>query len=705
MPERAHLPSRLSGGPIPGEQAVAEWVPLGLHRGVPDPWSAALAALAQTRARSAHARAILSQGVSDADGLGVRGLGHAAAPGLMLDAPRLRRLRDHTATVLHPSRVADLRTIASMDPGEARTIGRLGYPMRMRAGERGFHLIEWSEAEALAADALATIAPASQAWLAAADLLSNEAAFTTVQAAQAMGVPHLDNTSRFAEGASVAALSSVLGTRAATCGLSDLARADLVLLWGVEAAEQPVLVDLIAAAKDAGTRVVCIDAVADQGWSPRWLPSRPIGSFFGTRLVDDHILVPRGAELALCHALMAQLARWDAWDHASMPSIASSEVQLEPLRAATGLPFPRLEWLAQLIARAGTMVSVWGPGLAQQTRGAATVRSVAHLHLSQGALGRPGCGLIPLRGDAGGQGADDLGLRPSEGGRGAVEQLQAAAAGEVELMVLLGNALADALPAGSAAAALGKVPTRIHLLNHLDATLATPPPEGGQVLLLPIAGPYDEAGGVTFTSVERRVQLSPELPGKPVIGAARAAWRVLPELVAKARPEAAEALSWPTAAAVRRAIAESVADYEGVDELGPQRPWLQWGGPRLSPPEEPTIFLAADPLPAPHDGYRLLLRRGHTTRGGRCWSDRANGLQRDHIGISSADASREGVADGDPLVVTGPGGTLHGRAKVVELAVGHLWVAWPEAGRLVELSLTDEGGSLDLTASLSLHAP
>ena len=64
---------------------------------------------------------------------------------------------------------------------------------------------------------------------------------------------------------------------------------------------------------------------------------------------------------------------------------------------------------------------------------------------------------------------------------------------------------------------------------------------GETVLVLPAATRYEIPGGVTETSTERRVILSPEIPG-PRIGEARAEWQVLLDLAARVRPELADAL-------------------------------------------------------------------------------------------------------------------------------------------------------------------
>src|SRR5256712_11390216 len=103
--------------------------------------------------------------------------------------------------------------------------------------------------------------------------------------------------------------------------------------------------------------------------------------------------------------------------------------------------------------------------------------------------------------------------------------------------------------------ALGRVGLRVHQDIVLSPQMFA---AGSDVMLLPAMTRYEQPGGGTETTTERRVVLSPEIPG-PRPGEARAEWDIFAEVGRRARPEAAPGLGLRRAAGVR----------EGIDVVGP----------------------------------------------------------------------------------------------------------------------------------------
>lgn len=83
----------------------------------------------------------------------------------------------------------------------------------------------------------------------------------------------------------------------------------------------------------------------------------------------------------------------------------------ERVEELTGISPERLEQVARLIAHADTLF-VWGMGLTQHANGTDAVVSLGNLALLTGNVGRPGTGLVPLRGQNNVQGAVDMGNAP-----------------------------------------------------------------------------------------------------------------------------------------------------------------------------------------------------------------------------------------------------------------------------------------------------
>ena len=63
--------------------------------------------------------------------------------------------------------------------------------------------------------------------------------------------------------------------------------------------------------------------------------------------------------------------------------------------------------------------------------------------------------------------------------------------------------------------------------------------------------------------------------------------------------------------------------------------------------------------------------------------DALTGAVRDAVLISSLDAVRLGLADGEPVIVRSEHGELRGRALIAPIAPGNAQAHWPEANVLM----------------------
>jgi len=90
------------------------------------------------------------------------------------------------------------------------------------------------------------------------------------------------------------------------------------------------------------------------------------------------------------------------------------------------------------------------------------------------------------------------------------------------------------------------VPLRVHQDIILTDQMFI---EGEEVMLLPAKTRYEQEGGGTETTTERRIAFSPELPRQ--VGEARAEWKIMRDLAIAAYPERAELLKCETGQAIR----------------------------------------------------------------------------------------------------------------------------------------------------------
>src|SRR5262249_607299 len=97
---------------------------------------------------------ILNHGVCDGCALGTNGVRDWTVEGVHLCMGRLGVRELNTAPALDPERLADTSLLSKLSSRELRELGRLPEPMVRRKGEKGFRVISWEEAYAVAAESI-----------------------------------------------------------------------------------------------------------------------------------------------------------------------------------------------------------------------------------------------------------------------------------------------------------------------------------------------------------------------------------------------------------------------------------------------------------------------------------------------------------------------------------------------------------------------
>jgi molybdopterin-dependent oxidoreductase alpha subunit len=411
----------------------------------------------------------------------------------------------------------------------------------------------------------------------------------------------------------------------------------------------------------------------------------------------------------------------------------------DALETASGTTRADMERFADLYAGAARAVFIWSMGLTQHRFGVENVQAVVNLALARGMIGRPGCGLVPVRGHSGVQGAAEVGSVPdlyasglpvnpenarrmeelwghpvpSEPGMSAPEMLEAAGRGDLDVFYILGGNFVETLPEPERmAAALGRVPLRIHQDLVVNTSMLVDPADA--VLLLPARTRYEQPGGGTITSTERRIRFSPEIPG-PRVGEARSEWEILVDLGNRALPPAAAGrLRFRDAAEIRSEMERVVPLYAGIGGLRNEGDSVQYGGARLLEggicPGMPGGRARFTPLaPArpeiPAGAFLLATRRGRQFNT-IVWDDAdplTGSRRRDEVFISPADARAAGLADGDAVLLRSEAGEFRGLARIAPVHPGTLQAFWPEANVLLPSALDPQSREPDYNAVVRLE--
>ena len=113
------------------------------------------------------------------------------------------------------------------------------------------------------------------------------------------------------------------------------------------------------------------------------------------------------------------------------------------------------------------------------------------------------------------------------------------------------------------------------------------------VVLLPAQTRYEQPGGGTETSTERRILFSPEIPGRR-IGEALPEWEIPMLIAERARPDFAGLIHFEDAQAIRVEMARAVPIYEGVQDLKRAGDQVQWAASDCA--KKPSRTASASPV-------------------------------------------------------------------------------------------------------------
>ena len=723
-------------------------IPYGLGRTKPNHYLEIARTVWDNRHDLPYAWRILSRGVCDGCALGVAGFHDWTMDGIHLCTTRLDLLKLNTARALDPAVLADVAALPRSSAA-LRALGRLPYPMHRRRGESGFRRVTWDEALALAAARIRESAPDRIGFYLTARGLTNEAYYAAQKVARFLGTNNIDNAARVCHAPSTGALREAIGVAATTCSYRDVLESDLVVLFGADVANaQPVFMKYLYLARKRGTKVVVVNPFREPGLEHYWVPSSLESAVFGTKIADRFFEIHTGGDLAFVRGALKVLFEEGGEDEAFVRERATglaelqaalAERSLSDLAAIAGSSVADLREFARFYRDARSAVLVWSMGVTQHVCGTENVQGIVDLALARANVGRPGTGLMPIRGHSGVQGGAEMGAYatalpgglpinartasalsarygfpvPPEHGLSAAEMVEAAGRGGIDVLWSSGGNFLETLPdPTSVENALARVPLRVHQDIVVSPQMLT---AGGDVLLLPAMTRYEQPGGGTETTTERRVVLSPEIPG-PRVGEARAEWAIFAELARRAYPERADLVGLESAERIRAEIAAVVPAYAGIERLERGGDQFQWGGPRLcegwrfDTPDGRAHFSTAMPSRAavPHGRYRLSTRRGKQFNS-MVWQGRdpLTGAARDALFISAGDARDLGVGEGDPVVVRSEIGTeLRARAHLVRIRAGNVQMFWPEANALIAGGRRDPvSGVPDYNATVELARP
>lgn len=277
-------------------------------------------------------------------------------------------------------------------------------------GKNGFQKISWDDAITLAMEkfqaAADTYGPDAVAGLSSARC-SNEENYLFQKLIRAgFHTNNVDHCARLCHGPTAAAMARAFGSGAMTNSIDDLAGADCIIMFGSNAAEtHPIIMGQIYKACANNAALIVVD--------PR--TTEP------AKNADFHLPVNFGADIPLINGMMRHILDCGLEDRSFISQrtqdfeVMKKELASWPMERAaqiSGIAPETIAKAAECYARAKNASIVFCMGLTQHSCGTANVHAVCNLAMLCGQLGRPFCGINPLRGQNNVQGACDMGALP-----------------------------------------------------------------------------------------------------------------------------------------------------------------------------------------------------------------------------------------------------------------------------------------------------
>ena len=617
-------------------------------------------------------------------------------------------------------RTTPLARLERLGSRELERLGRLVFPVLAGPGDTHFRRVSWSEALDRAAAGLRQTRP-EEAFFYSSGRSSNEAAFLMQVVARAWGTPNVHNCSFYCHNASSVALGQVYGSGTASVGLDDVAAADLALVAGANpGSNHPRLVTQLVALRRRRGSVIVVNPLRELGLVRFRVPSDWRSMLFGSTVSDLYLQPHVGADVALFKALLKGVVEAGGVDgdfvaaHTSGWEAVEADLAATPWDAlldASGVARSEIARAVAMLVRARRGVLLWAMGLTHHVHGVDNVLALANLALARGWLGRPGSGLLPIRGHSNVQGVGSVGVTPQlkaafaarmeelygiptarTAGLDTYASMAAAAEGRMRAAVLLGGNLFASNPDRAwAGAALRRLALTVSLTTKLNEGHVHG--RGQTAIILPVLARDEESQCTTQESMFNFVRLSEG--GEPAVdGDLRSEVEVIAALAELLLPPGR--FDWSAFRShqrLRQEMAKMVPGYAAIGEIDQTRREFHVAGRVLHAPPFPTgdgkAHFQVTPLPAfapPPGEFRLMTVRSEGQFNTVVYEEedlyRGN-RHRDVVMMAAEDAARLGLGEGDPVVVETETGRLRVTAAIAELRPGNLAMYYPEANALV----------------------
>jgi molybdopterin-dependent oxidoreductase alpha subunit len=431
--------------------------------------------------------------------------------------------------------IAQLQELSSL---EADKLGRLSFPVILRAGSSHYERISWDEIYSIATTAFQKDPERIASYSSGRG--SNEAAFLLQLMMRTLGSNNLADCSDLCHAPSTTALNKMFGTNTSIVSLESLKESDCVVLAGANSpSNHPRLMNELIKIRDKGGKIIVINPVVEIGLVKFGSPAFPIKSLIpGSDIASLYLQPIPGSDVALFVGIQKALSEQgridrgflEAYTEGSAAVLAQAQTtSWETITTTCGVSSAEIQAAATIIGTSKKVVFGWAMGITQQTNGVDNVYSIANTALVSGNAGKMGAGVMPVRGHSNVQGFGSMGVTVKLKAeiKQALEQLlgrslvlpkgyhtrdliEAAEAKKVDSLLCVGGNIYGANPdSAQAKRALGNIDTIIYLatkpnIGHFHGLAKT------NTIIIPVLNRFEHPYKTTTESGNNFVRLNDE---------------------------------------------------------------------------------------------------------------------------------------------------------------------------------------------------
>ncbi|MGJ8526838.1 Protein YdeP [Halomonadaceae bacterium LMG 33818] len=584
--------------------------------------------------------------------------------------------------------------------------GRLTAPMRYDAATDHYVPVSWDDAFELIGKHLRELDSPHQAEFYTSGRTPNEAAFLYSVFVRQFGTNNFPDCSNMCHEPTSRGLPPAIGIGKGTVIIDDFEHTEAIFIIGQNPGTNSprMMADLVEARK-RDVPIISINPMPERALIKFTSPQDVIQmATFGTdKISSEFVHVKIGGDLAILKGMMKVLFERDDkegniidWAFVKEHTAGIDDVRREldtiswaDIEKHSGITEEQIRRIANVYIQSNATMICYGMGLTQHQLGSQLLQQVSNLLLLKGNYGKPGAGIVPIRGHSNVQGDRTVGIDekpsqayldqlgkvfdfepPRDAGHHTIESVEAMVKGEAKVFIGMGGNFIRAVPDTHVAyAAMANVGLSVGIATKLNRGHVV---HGKEALILPVIARSERietSKGEQFVTIEDA--MSNVTPSKGVLEPASSHLKPETEIVCRMAMAALPDSKIPWASYIEdyNLIRDRIADvYPDIyanfsEKIKDPKGFHLYNGPRervWHTPNGKANFLVLEGLDVntPIDDaemLRLSTIRSHDQFNTTIYSnnDRYRGVHNDRMVVfmNNEDMNERGLVTGDKIAL------------------------------------------------------